>query len=384
MMRLIVSSIMWVRAYKRLWRWDLKIWYVCVFLASSFLLVHALYMTYKNTVRVQEVNVRVDDGKSLEGWRNTLLFSPTQEYGQFSYETAILNTIADTLVESVQSSDDVQLAFTLQGEMGATIFFFADEWMDVMDRIRQRIDSQRSEDAPPVKIGIHQNNAKLCGCFQVGFEGPHDEYIAMLDDMDTSLMDFESIRQLYANADYLGISAYVPMKSATFDLCDFEGLLERTDVELSYFNLSLKEITGRFDTRLHYSEFGVGGGSSNSGKTPAVTATQAARYPYYGIHGKHTCENDPFRMCECDAMGTCPTENPVREYRRYYFDQFSTYLSQGGCRYHNIEVVYVWGTGSWDVLGVYPPDRSWEDPVVIDTIRQHNLNATRQTVSPLE
>lgn len=322
-----------------------------------------------------EVNVRVDDGRALEGWRNTLLFDPTEEYGRWSYETAILNPIADILAGL--DSYDKQISLTVFGEMGATMFFYPEAWLGILDRMRERIDSKRPN-APKVKLGIQQNNSKFCGCYAVGFVGKHAEYMKLLaDGFDPVALgaDVDNVKQLYKNADYLGISAYIPMTSADdFELCDYEGLLKKTDDELSYFGLSLAEITET--TAIHYAETGVGGGAAQDGRTPASTADQAAFYPYWGIQGPHRCDLDPFKMCECDQVtGACGSDNPVRDYRRNFYQGFSDYLNQGGCEYSNtIEVVYIWGTGSWDVLGVYNPDRSWMDPVVTDIIRSHNTN----------
>ncbi len=324
-----------------------------------------------------EVNVRVDDGRTLEGWRNTLLFNPTTEYGTYSYETAILNPIADIL--SGLDSYDKQISMTVLGEMGATMFFYPEEWSGVLERMRARIDSKRPN-SPGVKLGIQQNNSKFCGCYAVGFVGKHEEYMKLLaEGFDPVALgiNLDQVRQLYKDADYLGISAYLPMTSANdIELCDYEGLLHRTDDELAYFGLSLEEITKT--TAIHYAETGVGGGAAQDGRTPAKTADEAAFYPYWGIQGPHTCELDPFKMCECDMMtGECSAPNPVREYRRDFYQGFSEYLrNKGACEYSNaIEVVYIWGTGSWDVLGVYNPDRSWMDPVVTETLRRHNTNA---------
>ncbi len=48
---------------------------------------------------MQAVNARVDDGRALGGWRNTLNFDPAQRYGRFSYEEAILNPLADAMIQ---------------------------------------------------------------------------------------------------------------------------------------------------------------------------------------------------------------------------------------------------------------------------------------------
>jgi hypothetical protein len=83
------------------------------------------------------LNVRVDDGKGLGGWRNTLDFDPTRRYGKFSYEEAILAPLADAAAAAARPG--ARLAFVPQGEMGASVFFFPEEWVGVNARLRARL-----------------------------------------------------------------------------------------------------------------------------------------------------------------------------------------------------------------------------------------------------
>lgn len=150
--------------------------------------------------------------------------------------------------------------------------------------------------------------------------------------------------------------------------------MERMDEELSYYNFSLKELEAA-GTEIHFGEFGVGGGISNDASQPAQTAQQAAETPFFGVGGTYTCERDPFQMC----YPSIP--NPVRDYRRRYYNEAAKYFEQGGCNYTGVTVAYIWGLGSWDVLDIYPgddsPEGSYKDPVVINTIEEHNALAQR-------
>ncbi len=69
----------------------------------------------------------------------------------------------------------------------------------------------------------------------------------------------------------------------------------------------------------------------------------------------------------------------MREYRRNYFKAAAAYLESGGCEYKAPQTAYIWGTGSFDALAIYPGDRtsegSWEDPAVTATIGCHNAAA---------
>jgi hypothetical protein len=102
--------------------------------------------------------------------------------------------------------------------------------------------------------------------------------------------------------------------------------------------------------QVHYSEYGVGGGTNNDGTQAATTAQAAAETPFFGLGGAYTCAADPFQMCTPDQP------SPVRDFRRYFFDQSAAYFKRGGCSYRGLAVAYIWGTGSWDVLAIYPGD----------------------------
>lgn len=324
------------------------------------------------------VNARVDDGKALGGWRNTLKFDPTQKYGNYSYEEIILNPLADMLSEAATAGSQVE--FTLQGEMGATVFSYPNQWIDVVNRIRSRIVSSRATDsrAGPVLVGLGANNLKACGCEYVGIVDAYKYLDALNATFDASKYpDLPAVKQLYKTADFIGISAYTPMPTPQFKTCDFEGLLERMDIELGFYDMSLKEITDA-GTEVHFGEFGVGGGTSQNGDVPARTAREAAYTPFFGMGGQYTCAKDPFQMCSTEQP------NEVRDYRRYFYQKSSEYFKQGGCEYQGVKRAYIWGTGSWDVLAIYPGDRSeegsWTDPVVVDIINCHNAVAQGKEV----
>ena len=200
------------------------------------------------------INARVDDGRGLGGWRNTLNFSPTEKFdGQYSYEEAIISPIADILAKVLSSSSknsNKGIMFIPQGEMGATLFFHPQEWLNVIHRLRQRFSSR-------VKLGLGINNLKQCGCEYIGIVDAY-EYLGNLSQtFDASnYPSLDLVKQLYEDAvDFLGISAYIPMQSPHFATCDFEGLLTRLSTELQLYSISLDNVG-----QLYYSEYGGGGG----------------------------------------------------------------------------------------------------------------------------
>lgn len=293
------------------------------------------------------VNARVDDGRSLGGWRNTLNFDPTQKYGSYSYEEAILNPIAASIAAAAKSGSEVQ--FTLQGEMGATVFFNPIAWQTVIQRQRSNIKQERSSNgrSGPVLVGLGANNLKACGCQYIGIVNAY-EYLGNLSaNLNTNGMNLPAIKQTYLDSDFISISAYIPVPNPNFQPCELEGLLQRMDTELKLYNISLAELENGGVSFL-WGEYGMGGGASQNGDVPATTAQQAGETPFFGIGSSYSCSKDPFDMCHPNVP------NQVREFRRYYYNQTAAYFDKGGCMYHGLEVAYIWGTGSWDVLAIYP------------------------------
>ena len=313
--------------------------------------------------------------------RNTLKFSPTERYGNYSYEDVFLTPLIEVL--SSIPADAGDLALTVAGEMGATVTFYASEWLQVIDRARTRIDASRPG-SQPVSIGIQLNGNKLCGCFETGFIGTYEEFMQRFEDdfrPEELGIDVQAFVELLKAVDYVGVSAYVAVDDPTsIRACEFEDLLIRFDKELAFYNTSIDDITSS-GTALQLAETGIGGGAGQDGKYPAPDALSAARRPYWGVQGpvKEDHSNDPFQMHKCDAAGVCTDSNEIREYRRYFYEQFSAYLlgeQEDGCLYDSaIEAVYLWATGSFDVLELYVPDRGYGDPAVVQTIVDHNAAA---------
>ena len=103
------------------------------------------------------LNVRVDDGAALGGWRNTLDFDPTRRYGKFSYEEAILTPLADAAAAAAHPG--ARLAFVPQGEMGASVFFFPEEWVGVNARLRARL--ARGGAQAEIGLAINSERARV-------------------------------------------------------------------------------------------------------------------------------------------------------------------------------------------------------------------------------
>lgn len=117
-----------------------------------------------------------------------------------------------------------QMDFVPQGEMGATVFFYPRQWQALIQRTRSKIeDGRRSRGAEgPTHIGLGINNLKLCGCIGVGIVDAR-EYLQFLSkefSEDIYPQGTEAIRNTLKSADFISISAYVPMPNPEFELCD--------------------------------------------------------------------------------------------------------------------------------------------------------------------
>lgn len=315
------------------------------------------------------VNLHVDDATKggLGGWRNTLNFNPVEPYSGVSYVEAVLNPIADAISSALKS--DTQVWVTMQGEMGATVFFHPREWQEVANQLRSRITGGQSNSN--VYIGVGLNNAKLCGCILVPIIDQREylaKFPAAFEEVESEF-DLPAIQALFNSAvDYIGLSAYIPQASVRFEACALEGLMTRLDQEFQYYGLTLKDLIAK-GKEVHWIEFGVGGGSSPTGDKKATTAEEAAYTPFFGMSGPYTRAKDPFVLYDLSRP------SPVRDYARWFYNKTAEYLAQGGCDY-TVAHVYIWNLESWDVQALYPlsttSEGSYRDPVITDLIDSHN------------
>eukprot|EP00887_Chlorella_sp_A99_P004275 scaffold15.g4275.t1 len=324
------------------------------------------------------VNVHADDGMQMNGWRNTLAFDPLEPFGNFSYVDAFLSPIADALAAALRRRPTTRVWLALQGEMGATVFFYPWSWVEVADQVGRKalpvpgpialpaasraaarrglpravpamrglgvsslwarhwgcwaqIREQIARGLPPgssdhrVQLGFGINNSKLCGCVLADVVD-YDVYLEEFAKLWPSMQDWvdtDGLRQAFMSMDFVGISAYVPQKKVFgFQPCEMENLMKaragavRMDVEFAYYNLTLKE--------LNDAGYGIGGGISQNGDQKATTAEQAACIV--------VClrSNQIIRTCilgiyghyrrELDPWTTWEPEsyhNPVRDYMRW-------------------------------------------------------------------
>lgn len=312
------------------------------------------------------VSPRLDDGCGLGGWRNGLLFDPFKKYGEWSYMDIMITPLVEALRGAI--TDATKVWFSLQGEMSATVMYHPQQYIRMMDVVRANLLKDRPDSwAPSLKIGLQMNYNKLCACV---------EEDAIHPDFESSLakiihhFDLPAIKRVFQATEFIGMSSY-PSLSPGFRESDLENALWQFARELKFFGVSLEKLTMVAGKELHWTEYGVGGGMCQSGNCIAKTAAQAAHYPYFGIWGPYREDTDPWQLNSMEV-------SQPRKYLWYFYNQTAHYLANQRYRYR-VDGCFLWSTGSWDVLAIYPEstssDGSYFDPTVNDIIKKHNTKA---------
>jgi hypothetical protein len=187
-----------------------------------------------------------------------------------------------------------------------------------------------------------------------------------------SRFDTGAIRALYDASDFIGISNYASM-SPDFAVKDLESATYQFATEAAYFGVDVKDLIFNKGKKLYWNEYGLGGGTSQDGRSKAVTARDAAATPFFGVSGRYSKAKDPWTLYDP------ATPNPVRDYLRYFYSKTIAYANaRGGCEgcEYRVDGIFLWNDASWDVQGIYPEsttgDGSYRDGEVVSMIEAHN------------
>ncbi|PNW74409.1 hypothetical protein CHLRE_13g607400v5 [Chlamydomonas reinhardtii] len=182
-------------------------------------------------------------------------------------------------------------------------------------------------------------------------------------------IDILALGALFEAIDFLGISAYAALDDPDFPMTALQNAAFTYFGEMrDQVGLDVSAILKRRNLDLHYSEFGLGGGNSPLGTTPARTPEAAARMPFYGVWGAYA------------GPATDPWAPPqMRAFLHSFFAKTLSWLAVGGGPTYKISHCFLWGMGSWDVLGIYPesttPSGSFRDPQLVQAVTAHNTRA---------
>ena len=318
------------------------------------------------------VTPHLDDGRAEGRWRNVLVFDPLEKKKGYSYAEAILFPLVDALTAVAKES--TQVFFGMQGEMSATVFRHPESWRRLASMIKDRVAQARGTVVRNnFQLGVSTNFNKLCGCVGVDIINPEEfvQRYPVLWEKVKGEFDLNAISALYHELDYFGMSSY-PSLSPNFATGDIESAIYQFDFEFQYFGLSVNDLIKK-GKKVHFSEYGLGGGSSQNGDVKAKTAEEAALYPFFGIFGGYRRDTDPWELAYLDRP------SPVRDYQRYFYTKTLEYLRYEKDYRYRVDAAFIWNQSSWDVQAIYPDstssEGSYRDPVIVDMINKHNAAA---------
>ncbi|HEY3394502.1 MAG TPA: fibronectin type III domain-containing protein, partial [Lacipirellulaceae bacterium] len=274
----------------------------------------------------------IDSGGRVQTWRNWVDFDPLVNYGDYSYEQLMIDSIATALAE-VGGPTKVEMA--LSGEMGTSLFRYPASYREIVRGLRKR------DDLPQLKIGISLNHGGISG--QGNPTG--------VADIRLNQAQRAEMQKLIDDCDFVGMSFYRPV-SLPPTSADFVRGIEHFMSEFHDHGLVVPT-----SKPLHFSEVGIGGG-----------------------HDEMDTASDPAKAVETPWSGSGdPRINPwkspaMEQLRRDYHTALLQFLSKQPARWH-VSAAFFWGTGSWDPLGMRHPE--FADPMIASAVQAHNLEAEK-------
>lgn len=256
-------------------------------------------------------------GGPVVEWRNLYDFAPSDVIGVGSYESLLIEPLADAV--EAEATSDTRIDFALSGEMGRSLFAHPDDYSKLSGRLRSRFSNRPSP--ARVRIGVALNWSGLAG------------------GVDAESIDRARLSSALDAFDFLAYSCYAPVGVAP-SAGDF---VTATDGFLS----ELAGLAGDADVRgvITLAESGIGGGHPTAEKTAAE--------PYAGS-GKPA--SDPWK------------DDELQELRRNYHVALLDYLA--GDNKPRIDKAFLWSEGPWDPQGVF--DRRFRDEEIAKLIDEHN------------
>lgn len=262
-------------------------------------------------------------------WRNLYRFRPAETIGPGSYESLLIDPLADAIV--AEATSDTRIDLALSGEMGRSLFEHPQDYLRMVKRLRFRFASQPN--TANVRVGIALNWSGLAG------------------DLDTSKVDHSAIAALVMACDFVGFSCYAPV-SVPPTAKDFAAAV-------ASFRSQLFELTGVPVPikRLVLSETGIGGGLAPPGPDGPLlpTVEEIAAKPY---EGRGNTRRDPW------------SDPAIAELRRQYHAALCDYLTGTEESSPPVEKAFIWSEGPWDPQGI--SGERFRDEPIAKLIDDHN------------
>lgn len=263
----------------------------------------------------------------IQEWRNHFDFDPLQALAGKTYEQSVLLPVIEALESNVPA--DWPVDFSLQGEMGTTVFKHPDSWLTLIERLRSRGKLTK------VRFGLSFNYQGVAGRAVPAGTDP------------------AALKKLWDACDFIGVSMYqrvsMPPRIEDFDLAVglFAGEFQGLGCPLPAAK------------PLHFVEVGLGGGGLSEvdwkSRVPATSAADAARAPYLG--SPSATQADPW------------ADPSLKSLRGDYHRVLCRYLADTRQR-HPVRRAFLWSFGSWDPQGLEEP--RFADLDIIRGINDHN------------
>lgn len=260
----------------------------------------------------------------INEWRQNFSFDPEVKISGWSYEDALILPVVESIERNLPPES--QIDFSLQGEMGRTIFEHPKSWHDILRRLKQRPILKH------VNWGVSFNHTSIY--------------------LGKNPLDTAELKNLWNACDFIGVSMYKSVSETP-----------RADD----FALNIGTFVGEFEAMrcaiparkpIIIVEVGLGGGGQSSKDwefhIPALNAADALSSPFYGTT---EIEKNPWKKPE------------LRDARADYHNALCAYLSNPNPRWP-VSRAYLWSNGSWDVTGI--ENDAFEDVAIRTMIQNHN------------
>lgn len=265
-------------------------------------------------------------GSSAGAWRNTFRFAPDADLGGGSYESLLIEPLADAIEQ--HAGVGLRFDLALSGEMTRSLLEHPDAYRRIVDRLRDRFAA--SPQTAGVAVGVALN-----------WDGDNGG-------ASPTAAERAGFAALVEGCDFVGFSCYAPVSvPPTPD--DFARATAR-------FLDELHKLAGRpvRPQRLVMSEVGLGGGVPQPGGEGVVypAPKEVAASPW---EGRGRPRFDPWK------------DPALRQLRRDFHTALLGYLSTPKPR---VEKAFLWTEGPWDPQGV--DTERFVDEEITQAIAEHN------------
>lgn len=276
----------------------------------------------------------LDAGGEVYAWRNHFVFEPDMPIGVGSYESLLIEPLADAII--AEATPDTRIDLCLSGEMGQSLFENPDGYRRLIVRLRERFAGQ--PDTAGVRLGVALNWNGLAG------------------EAKTTSIDRAAVAEFFAACDFVGMSCYSPV-SVPPAAADFATAVKN-------FVEELRGLGGDVGPRVGFviSEVGVGGGEPSPAAKESEEWPRLADIAAQPWAGSGSGRQNPWRRTDAIA------------FRRGFHSALADHLiaSQAAPVGEStpIEKAFLWSEGPWDPQGV--ADQRFRDEVIAEQIARHN------------